>query len=52
MNLDKHESSTGRLRERDLLLERAYELLLIGSEINKEAKPPTRIVKKVKKVLL
>ena len=45
MTLSYQESSTGILRERDRLLERAYNLLLIGSEIDKE-KPPTEIVEK------
>ena len=48
MELNDHESSTGELRERNLLLERAYKLVLTGSEIDK-AKPPTQMVEKVNK---
>ena len=49
MNLGNQESSTGLLRERDRLLERAYNLLLIGSKIDKE-KPPARIKEEVNNI--
>ena len=49
MNLSAEESSTGLLRERDRLLERAYNLLLIGSKIDKKI-PPATIVEEVNNI--